>query len=145
MPAWQLSGCVQMSPSLQDVPSAFGGFEQPVAGEQTPTLWHWSEATQTTGPPAWHVPPEHVSFWVQRFPSSHGPVLFVKTHPVAGLHVSVVQALPSLQTTGEPPHVPPVQTSPLVQALPSLHPDPSAFAGLEQTPVPVLHVPATWH
>jgi hypothetical protein len=72
-------------------------------------------------------------------------VLFVKTHPVAGAHVSVVQALPSLQTTGGPPQVPPVQLSPLVHAFPSLHPVPSAFAGFEQTPVPVLHVPATWH
>ena len=32
-----------------------------------------------------------------------------------------------------------------MQALPSLHAEPSAFAGFEQTPVPVLHVPMLWH
>jgi hypothetical protein len=30
-----------------------------------------------------------------------------------------------------------------VQALASLHAEPSGFAGFEQTPVDVLHVPAT--
>jgi hypothetical protein len=38
------------------------------------------------------------------------------------LHVSVVHTLLSLQTTGVPGwHVPPPQTSPEVQALPSSH------------------------
>ena len=37
------------------------------------------------------------------------------------------------------------QVSVLVQALPSLHGVPSAAAGLEQAPVPVLHAPAAWH
>jgi len=32
-----------------------------------------------------------------------------------------------------------------VQAFPSLHAAPLAAAGLVQTPVLVLHVPATWH
>jgi hypothetical protein len=32
-----------------------------------------------------------------------------------------------------------------VEALPSSHVAPSAFAGLEQTPVPVAHTPARWH
>jgi hypothetical protein len=32
-----------------------------------------------------------------------------------------------------------------VQALPSLHDVPFAFAGFEQTPVAELHVPASWH
>ena len=33
----------------------------------------------------------------------------------------------------------------LVQALPSSQDVPFAFGGFEQTPVDVLHVPATWH
>jgi hypothetical protein len=37
------------------------------------------------------------------------------------------------------------QVSDCVQALPSLHEAPSAFAGFEHTPVPVLQVPAEWH
>jgi len=32
-----------------------------------------------------------------------------------------------------------------VQALPSVHVEPLDFVGFEQTPVPVLHTPATWH
>ena len=32
-----------------------------------------------------------------------------------------------------------------MQALPSLHTAPSGLFGLEQTPVAVLQVPATWH
>ena len=52
-------------------------------------------------------------------PSLQAIVLFVNTQPVAGLQASVVQTLPSLQTTGVPVHVPPPQVSPVVHALPS--------------------------
>jgi hypothetical protein len=44
-----------------------------------------------------------------------------------------------------PPQVPLVQVSVCVQALPSLHVEPSALLGLEQRPVVVSHVPALWH
>jgi len=41
MPAWHESVSVQRLPSLQDVPSAFAGFEQvPLAGLQVPAVWH---------------------------------------------------------------------------------------------------------
>ena len=54
--------------------------------------------------------------------SLHAAVLFVKTQPDAGLHVSVVHALLSLQTTAVPPwQVPPPHVSGVVQAFPSLH------------------------
>src|SRR5262249_55233822 len=43
------------------------------------------------------------------------------TQPVAGLQLSVVQTLLSLQTIGVPLQVPPPQVSPEVQALPSSH------------------------
>jgi hypothetical protein len=57
-----------------------------------------------------------------------------------------VQTLPSLQTSAGPPtQVPPEQESACVQALPSLHAVPFAFGGFEQRPVPVSHVPASWH
>src|SRR6185295_4820834 len=43
-------------------------------------------------------------------------------HPVPGSHASVVQEFPSSQLTGAPPlHCPSLQTSPVVQAFPSLH------------------------
>jgi len=39
---------------------------------------------------------------VQVLPSSHEAVLFVCTHPVAGLQLSSVQGFPSLQFRGAP-------------------------------------------
>jgi hypothetical protein len=52
----------------------------------------------------------------------------------------------AVQVTGLPPvQVPAWQVSARVQALPSLHVVPSDFAGFEQTPVVVSHVPAPWH
>jgi hypothetical protein len=95
---------------------------------------------------------------VQALPSLQEAVLFVKTHPLAGLQLSSVHTLPSLQTRGGPPlHVPPPQVSLVVQALLSLqeavlfvwkHP----VAGLQASSVqtllslqsgggPPLHVP----
>jgi hypothetical protein len=57
---------------------------------------------------------------VQAFPSSQAFELSVCTQPDAGLQLSSVQELPSLQIVGPPArHVPPVQESPVVQALPS--------------------------
>jgi hypothetical protein len=59
---------------------------------------------------------------VQALPSLHGPALLTCAHPVAGLHESSVQVLPSLQSgAGPPTHTPFAQASPVVQALPSLH------------------------
>src|SRR5437899_2751715 len=67
-----------------------------------------------------HVPPEQTSAVVQKSPSSHGAVLGVRTHPVAGLQESSVQTFPSSQFRGGPPtHRPPAQVSAVVQALPS--------------------------
>jgi len=41
LPAWQVSLCVQESPSAQALPSALFGLEQvPFAGSQTPASWH---------------------------------------------------------------------------------------------------------
>jgi len=50
-----------------------------------------------------------------------------------------------VQVTGEPVQEPDWQVSASVHALPSLHGVPFDFAGFEQTPVDVLHVPASWH
>jgi hypothetical protein len=75
---------------------------------------------QLRGLPATHVPPEQTSLTVQALPSLQGAVLLVKTHPVAGAQVSVVQGLLSLQVIPVPAHTPAVHTSPEVQALPSL-------------------------
>jgi hypothetical protein len=100
---------------------------------------------QTTAAPGLQAPPPQVSPVVQAFPSVQASALFVNTHPVAGLQVSVVQTLLSLQTTEVPPHTPDVHTSVCVQAVPSLQLVPFGFAGFEQTPEGRLHTPALWH
>jgi hypothetical protein len=85
-------------------------------------------SSQTIAVPR-HDPPSHASFTVQALPSSQACVLFGKTQPVAGLQVSVVHEFPSLQTKGAPTwQAPPMQESPTVQALPSLHVFVSSFA-----------------
>jgi hypothetical protein len=64
--------------------------------------------------------------------------------PALGLQVPEWHAS-TAQTIGVPAQVPPVQTSPRVQALPSSHTVPFAAAGFEHMPVVMLHVPTTWH
>jgi hypothetical protein len=65
--------------------------------------------------------PVHTSFVVHALPSSQAAPEFVNTQPVAGLQVSVVQVMPSLQTSGVPAtHAPPAQASPVVHAFPSV-------------------------
>src|SRR2546430_17402499 len=71
MPAWQVSICVQASPSEQAVPSAWFGLEHvPLAGSQIPATWHWSSAVQTTGFAPMQLPAWQVSVWVQASPSA---------------------------------------------------------------------------
>src|SRR5256885_2263447 len=68
-----------------------------------------------------HAPAAHVSPEVQGLPSLQGRLAGVWTQPIAGSHVSVVHTVPSLQPSAGPPtQTPAVQTSAVVQALPSL-------------------------
>src|SRR5207253_1670759 len=103
-PAWHVPP-PQVSPVVQAFPSSqragFAVNRHPVAGLHESSVQPLL-SLQTTAEPAWHVPPPHVSPVVQAFPSSHGAVLWVNTHPVARLHASPVQPLLSLQTTAEP-------------------------------------------
>jgi hypothetical protein len=94
---------------------------QPVAGLHESSVQTLPSPQLVGGPPT-QRPPLHTSPEVHAFPSLHGAVLLVCTHPVAGLHVSLVQPLLSLQLGGAPPtQPPPLQVSFVVQALPSLH------------------------
>jgi hypothetical protein len=137
------------SPVVQAFPSsqAFVLFvkTQPVAGLHVSVV-QTLLSSQTTGEAPAQLPPPHTSLVVQAFPSSQAFVLFVKTQPVAGLQVSVVHALVSLQTTTAPPlHAPPPHVSLCVHASPSVHAVPSFAFGFEQTPVAGAQTPATWH
>jgi hypothetical protein len=112
-------------------------------------VWHASAGGQATGEPAAHDPPWHVSPVVQALPSlQEVPLAAVGFEhvPVLGLQVPMTwHWSEAVQVTAVPPHTPPVQTSFVVQALPSLHAVPSVAEGFEHMPVLGLHVPAMWH
>jgi hypothetical protein len=79
-------------------------------------------SSQLSGTPPTHIPDAHVSPVVQAFPSLQEFVLFACTQPVEGSQLSVVHGFLSLHTTAAPEwQIPPPQTSPAVQAFPSLH------------------------
>jgi hypothetical protein len=63
---------------------------------------HTLPSSQFCAPPPTQVPPAHVSFAVQAFPSLQGFALFVLRHPLAGMQESVVQPFPSLQFNAVP-------------------------------------------
>jgi hypothetical protein len=70
VPAWQVSVCVHVFPSLQAVPLGATGLEHaPVAGSHVPAVWHSSEAVHVTGFDPAHVPFWQLSAWMQAFPS----------------------------------------------------------------------------
>jgi len=98
-PVWtsQLSS-VQALPSLH----VTGVKTHPVCVSQLSIVQGFS-SSHTVGDPGTHAPSPQVSPDVQASPSSHAPVLFVKTHaPSAGLHASSVQAFPSSHTVATP-------------------------------------------
>ena len=73
VPAVQVSGFVQNTPSSHGVPLVFCGFEQrPVDMLQVPAVWHWSSAMHCTGVPFAHAPAWHDSPFVHGLPSLHG-------------------------------------------------------------------------
>src|SRR5206468_277402 len=115
----------------------------PVAGLQESSVQTLPSLQFGGGPPL-HDPPPQVSLVVQALPSLQEAVLFVWTHPVAGLQESSVQTLPSLQFGGGPPlHDPAPQVSLVVEALPSLQEAvlfvwPHPVAGLQESSVQTL-------
>src|SRR5205823_2794469 len=124
--------------------------QAPLAGLQVPASWHWSGAVQRTGFAPLHAPAWQVSLRVHALPSSHvlpSGLAGLEQAPVAGLQVPASWHWSgAVQRTGAPAlQVPAGQVSPVVHALPSSQVVPSGLAGLEQTPVAGLHLPASWH
>jgi hypothetical protein len=129
LPSSQVTGepthapAAQMSPEVQALLSVHGSvlvvYTQPDAGSHESVV-HTLPSSQLVGAPGAHAPAAQASPEVQGLPSSHGIVLLANTQPDAGLHESLVQALPSSHVMGETMQSPLLQTS-LVQALPSLH------------------------
>ena len=131
VPLWQVSAPLQRLPSLHDVPLATGAVWQPVAGLQVSVV-QGLPSLQVSGVPAVQVPPWQVSAPLQRLPSVH-EVPFVTAvfwQPVAGLQLSAVHGLPSLQVRAVPAvHIPAWHVSLPLQRLPSLHDVPLATGG----------------
>ena len=94
---------------------------QPLAGSQE-SLVHNFPSSQVIPLPA-QVPPLQTSPFVQALPSLQLAVLLTFAQPLAGMQLSSVHALPSPHTLATsialPAHLPPAQTSPLVQKFPS--------------------------
>jgi hypothetical protein len=90
VPVWQVSVWVQALPSSHAEPFAFNGFEHaPVDGLQTPAVWHWPRAAQTTGFMPVQTPAWQVSVGVQALPSLHtvpSGLFWLEHIPVAGSH-----------------------------------------------------------
>src|SRR5262252_5766267 len=97
-----------------------------------------------------HLPAWQASVWVQKSPSLQpvpSALLGFEQAPFAGSHVPASWHWScAVHTTGiVPVQAPAAQTSFCVQAFPSLHVVPSAFAGFEHAPLAGSHVPASWH
>jgi hypothetical protein len=130
VPVWQVSAPLQAFPSEHDVPLVTAMFTHPVAVLQLSVV-QTLLSLQSRAVPAVHVALWHVSAPLQALPSEHEVPLArgVFTQPVVVLHVSVVQALLSLQLGAAPEaHVPDWQVSTPLQALPSEHDEPLATA-----------------
>jgi hypothetical protein len=142
--ALQSSAPLQALPSLHEVPAATGVWLTPVAGAHESVV-HGLPSSTTGGVPKIQTALAlHVSAPLQALPSLHDvpAATGVWLTPVEGLQASVVHRLPSSTATAEPAvQVPDWQVSEAVQALPSLHDVPFAFAGFEQRPVEELQVP----
>src|SRR5439155_1705628 len=140
-PLSQVSVWVQALPSLQAVPSAFAGFEHvPLAGLQTPAMWHWSDGVRAVEGLPVHTAVSQVSVRVQALASLQAvPSAFAGFEhvPLVGSQVPAMwHWSEAVQTTAFlPVHTPLSQVSVWVQALPSLQAVPSAFAGFEHVPL----------
>src|SRR6266581_2389763 len=122
-----MSVCVQALPSSHGAPLSLAGLLQtPVAGLQTPAVWHWSAAVHVTGLAPTQMPASQASVCVQALPSSHGvpsSLVGLLQTPDAGLQTPAVwHWSAAVHTTGfVPAQRPASQMSVRVQALPSSH------------------------
>jgi hypothetical protein len=127
-----VSSVVHRLLSAQGVPLLLGGFVQvPVAGLQTPSVWHWLGAAQVTGLVPRHIVPSHTSVRVQRSSSlqarpSRGPHAPSALVPAARLQAwqsfvslppqALLQQTPSVQKVDRQSlpaeQAPPFSTSP---------------------------------
>jgi hypothetical protein len=119
LPATQWSLLVQALLSLQAFALSLVN-TQPLAGAHESSVQGFLSSQANAAPPT-HALFAQVSLVVQALLSLHGAVLATLEHPDEELQESSVQGLLSLQFVGPlETQLPPLQWSPVVQALPSL-------------------------
>ena len=119
VPPAQTSPVVHRLPSVHE--AVLFACAQPLAGTHE-SFVHTLESLQFVAAPETHTPPAQASPVVQALLSLQGFVLFEKTHPLAGLHESVVHPFPSLQTNVVPGwHTVATHVSRPLHRLPSSH------------------------
>jgi len=127
-PLWQVSAPLQTSPSGHGVPLVTDAWPHPKTGSQVSVV-QTLLSLQLSAVPAVHDPLWQVSVPLHTLASAH-EVPFstgVFAQPVAGLQLSVVHTLPSLQLSAVPAvHVPLWQVSVPLHTLPSVHGEPLA-------------------
>jgi hypothetical protein len=98
---------LQVSLVVQALPSSHGALllvlTQPVCSSQLSSVQTLLSLQLGGGPPT-QAPPLQASAVVQALPSSHELLLGTNVQPLAGLQLSSVQGLLSLQTTGSLKH-----------------------------------------
>ena len=95
---------------------------QPVAGTQVSVVQALLSLHTSAVAPAWQTEFAQKSPTVHALPSSQVAELPLWVQPLAGSQASLVQTFLSSQSGAAPPlHLPPLQVSLVVQALPSLH------------------------
>src|SRR5947199_407528 len=107
-PAAQVSVRVQALPSSHGAPSSLAGLVQtPVAGLQTPAVWHWAAAGHASGLRPKQGAARQVAVRVAVLPASHGArssLAGLLQPPEAGLQTPAVwHWSAAVDTTGSPP------------------------------------------
>jgi hypothetical protein len=102
-PLWQVSAPLHTLPSLQEVPFNTGVVVQPNTGSQLSVV-HTLESLQLSAVPVVHTPPWQVSLPLHTLPSLQDVPFSTAVfwQPVAGLQLSVVHTLESLQLSAVP-------------------------------------------
>jgi hypothetical protein len=161
-PLWHVSFPLQTFPSLHELPSATALLAQPKTGSQLSVVQAFPSSQLSVVPPR-QDPLWQVSLPLHTFPSAQDVPLSTGAcaHPVAGLQLSVVQGLPSLQSSGVPVvQAPAWQVSLPSQRSLSAHDVPfasglvwqpvigsqvsavQAFPSLQSSGAPLVHTPA---
>src|SRR5207244_13195120 len=105
-------------------------YEHVPAPLQVPASWHWSGGAQVKAVPP-HVPPVQTSFFVHSVPSLHAVPSDLSAYEQVPSPLQVPASWHwsgGAQVKAVPAHVPPVQTSFCVHAVPSLQVVPSGLS-----------------